>query len=88
MHALLIHRERWRWKARFGERAYWDCNAVFVTFGRVVHGGTAFRAEVKCSSAAFVANADIRRRFAADLNSVLGEPRLRAEYASSSALAG
>ena len=86
MHALLIHRERRRWKARFGERSDWNCNVFFVD--RIVHGGTAFRAEVKCNSAPFVADADVRRRLAADLNSVPGEPRLRAEHASSSALAG
>ena len=58
MHALLIYRERRRWKARFGERSDWDCNVFFVD--RIVHGGAAFRAKVKCDSASFVADADVR----------------------------
>ena len=88
MHAIFIYRERWCWKARVGECSDWHCNVFFVTFNRIVHGGTAFRAEMKCDSASFVADADVRRGFADDLNSMPREPRLRAERASSSALAG
>lgn len=88
MHAIFIYRERWRWKAGFGECPDRHCNVFFMTFDRIVHGGTAFRAEMKCDSASFVADADVRRGFAEDLNSMPRETRLRAEHASRSALAG
>jgi hypothetical protein len=88
MHAIFIYRARWCRKARFGECSDWHCNVFFVTLDRIMHCGAAFRAEMKCNSASLVADADVRRGFADDLNSMLGEPCLRAEHASSSALAG
>ncbi len=61
MHALFVHRERWSRKARFGKRANRNGDMFCVALKFVVHGGTALRAEMKCGSASFVADADISR---------------------------
>lgn len=88
MHAFFVHGKRRCRKARFGERADRDCDMCFISFARIVHGGTALRAETERGSASFITNANVGGRFAANLNGVSGEPRLRAEYTPSSALAG
>ena len=88
MHALLVHGERRRRKARFGECSDRNCDIFFMSLARIVHRGTALRAEMECGSASFVTGADVGGRVATDLYCALEEPRLRAEHASSSALTG
>ncbi len=86
VHALFIHREAWSWKGWVCKRTHRYCDRLGAALQRVVHGGTALRAEPECAFRPFVSGADVLGARANDRDRLAWKTRLRTERAPSAAL--
>jgi hypothetical protein len=85
--AILVHRNRRRWKGRLCKSSHRHGNELLAIFETPVNSGSAAWTEVKGDSAAFIADADILMRLAFDFHGLGPKACLGAKYTAGAALA-